>query len=170
MKYAGLMSHARGRYKSPAAAQSRKSAGANRSRMQKDVGLREDVDIAHVRGRRRRCRNCQGRPGHTEREDSGNDDGSPDAHDSSMEIPEVRGEDAARSNPQRRISVIAMCAHPEPISCALSHYSAKLKRAQLIAIQLDSRLSFSRAPEVAHKDAPKPRLNFHCEYRRIFVT
>ena len=141
--------------------------------MQKDVGshaLREDVDIAHVRGRRRRCRNCQSRPGHTEREYSGNDDGSPDAHDSSMEIPEVRGEDAARSIPQRRISVIARCAHQETISCALSHYSAKLKPARLIALQLDSRLSFPRALEVPYMDALKARLNFRCEDSGILMT
>jgi hypothetical protein len=49
------------------------------------------MDGGRMPGRDRHCRARQGRAGDAERKDSGNDESSPDAHDSSMAIPEVSG-------------------------------------------------------------------------------
>jgi hypothetical protein len=65
-----------------------------RSRMKENAGhggraLRLHVDTAHVRSRRRRCRAGQTRSGQAQGQDNGNDNSSPDAHDSSIAIPDV---------------------------------------------------------------------------------
>jgi hypothetical protein len=49
------------------------------------------MDAGRVPGRHGHCRARQGRAGYAERKDNGNDENSPDAHDSSMAIPEVSG-------------------------------------------------------------------------------
>ncbi len=64
-----------------------------RSRMKENAGhggraLRLHVDAAHVRSRRRRCRAGQTRSGQAQGQDNGNDNNSPDAHDSSIAIPD----------------------------------------------------------------------------------
>ena len=50
-----------------------------------------NMGTGHVPGRYGHCRARQARSGHAECKDNGNDESSPDAHDSSMAIPEVSG-------------------------------------------------------------------------------
>ncbi len=54
-------------------------------------GNRLHVDTGRVDGRYGHCRASQDRSGRAECYDSGNDENSPDAHDSSMAIPEASG-------------------------------------------------------------------------------
>ena len=54
-------------------------------------GCHLHMSAGRVPGRDGHCRAGQGRSGYAERKDSGNDENSPDTHDSSMAIPEVSG-------------------------------------------------------------------------------
>jgi hypothetical protein len=54
-------------------------------------GNRLHVDAGRVDGRYGHCRASQDRSGRAECYDSGNDENSPDSHDSSMAIPEASG-------------------------------------------------------------------------------
>ena len=49
------------------------------------------LDAGRVPGRDGHCRARKGRAGYAERKDSGNDESSPDTHDSSMAMLEVSG-------------------------------------------------------------------------------
>jgi hypothetical protein len=78
------------------------------SQVIKGLGDREGgsclyVDSWSVHGRHGHCRASQDRSGYAERYDSGNNENSPNTHDSSMAIPEVSGLSHDLGWPARRM-------------------------------------------------------------------
>ena len=108
--------------------------GAVHEDVRRDVTLRLRMNRTQVRACRHRCGRGQTRSDHAQGQDSGNDNNSTDAHESSMAIPDVATRVPRYGNLQRHISRQAEVFPCGRYSCTFSRYYWILKYARRIAI------------------------------------
>lgn len=137
------------------------------SRVVMQEGRRHDCGRLHLRGLRlRRRRAGQNGSGRAERQDSGNDDGSPEAHDSSMAFPEVSN---PSHGPAGALGASGSCGVIAVSGIRIGHclpLRQILKLASRVLLSIAARHSLPDAEKCFYLVSRKEPGNLHCTGRK----